>query len=74
MAPRTHNTRCRRVFLWLRTESTFRRGLFSQTSRAMKEATGTYENKLGGGFDGSLEFRHDWNNRPHSQTNQAGSP
>ena len=51
-----------------------RGGLFSQTTQALKEATGTYEYKFGEGFDGFLEFRRDWSNRPSFQTNQAGAP
>ena len=51
-----------------------RGGLFSQTTQALKEATGTYEYKFGDGFDGFLEFRRDWSNRPFFQTSQAGSP
>ena len=51
-----------------------RGGLFSQTTQALKEATGTYEYKFGEGLDGFLEFRRDWSNRPFFQTSQAGSP
>jgi hypothetical protein len=51
-----------------------RGGLFSQAAQALKEATGTYEYKFSDGFDGFLEFRHDWSNRPYFQTSQAGSP
>jgi putative OmpL-like beta-barrel porin-2 len=51
-----------------------RGGLFSQTTQALKEATSTYEYKFGEGFDGFLEFRRDWSNRPYFQTNQAGAP
>jgi putative OmpL-like beta-barrel porin-2 len=51
-----------------------RGGLFSQSTQALKEATGTYEYKFGEGFDGFLEFRRDWSNRPYFQTNQTGMP
>lgn len=51
-----------------------RGGLFSQTTQALKEATGTYEYKFGEGFDGFFEFRRDWSNRPFFQTSQPGSP
>jgi hypothetical protein len=51
-----------------------RGGLFSQTTQALKEATGTYEYKVGEGLDAFLEFRRDWSNRPYFQTNLAGVP
>jgi hypothetical protein len=51
-----------------------RGGLFSGTTQALKEATVTYEYKFGDGFDGFLEFRRDWSNRPYFQTDHIGSP
>jgi hypothetical protein len=51
-----------------------RGGLFSGTTQALKEATATYECKFGDGFDGFLEFRRDWSNRPYFQTDHPGSP
>ena len=51
-----------------------RGGLFSGTTQALKEATATYEYKFGDGFDGFLEFRRDWSNRPYFQTDHPGSP
>jgi len=51
-----------------------RGGLFSGTTQALKEATATYEYKFGDGFDGFLEFRRDWSNRPYFQTDHIGSP
>ena len=51
-----------------------RGGLFSGTTQALKESTATYEYKFGDGFDGFLEFRRDWSNRPYFQTDHPGSP
>jgi hypothetical protein len=51
-----------------------RGGLFSGTTQALKEVTATYEYKFGDGFDGFLEFRRDWSNRPYFQTDQMSSP
>ncbi|MBV9624272.1 MAG: porin, partial [Acidobacteria bacterium] len=41
-----------------------RGGLFSGTSQALKEATLTYEYKLGDGFLTRMEWRRDFSNRP----------
>jgi hypothetical protein len=51
-----------------------RGGLFSGTTQALKEATATYEYKFADGFDGFLEFRRDWSNRPYFQTDHIASP
>jgi hypothetical protein len=51
-----------------------RGGLFSGTTQALKETTGTYEYKFGDGFVGFLEFRRDWSNRSYFQTDHVGAP
>jgi len=49
-----------------------RGGLFSGTTQALKEFTGTYEYKFGEGFLTRLEFRRDWSNVPFFLTNKPG--
>jgi len=45
-----------------------RGGMFSGTTQALKETTGTYEVKISDWLDGFLEYRHDWSNRHYFQT------
>jgi hypothetical protein len=47
-----------------------RGGLFSGTTQALKEFTGTYEYKFGEGFLTRLEYRRDWSNVPFFLTNK----
>jgi Putative beta-barrel porin-2, OmpL-like. bbp2 len=49
-----------------------RGGLFSGTTQALKEFTGTYEYKFGEGFLTRLEYRRDWSNVPFFLTNKPG--
>jgi Putative beta-barrel porin-2, OmpL-like. bbp2 len=49
-----------------------RGGLFSGTTQALKEFTGTYEYKFGEGFLARGEFRRDWSNVPYFLTNKPG--
>jgi hypothetical protein len=49
-----------------------RNGLFSGTSQALKEFTGTYDYKFGEGFLARLEYRRDWSNVPFFLTNKPG--
>ncbi len=49
-----------------------RGGLFSGTTQALKEFTGTYEYKFGAGFMARVEFRRDWSNVPCFLTNKPG--
>jgi Putative beta-barrel porin-2, OmpL-like. bbp2 len=49
-----------------------RGGLFSGTTQALKEFTGTYEYKFGEGFLARAEFRRDWSNIPFFLTNKPG--
>ena len=49
-----------------------RSGLFSGTSQALKEFTGTYEYKVADGLLTRLEYRRDWSNIPFFLTNQVG--
>ncbi len=49
-----------------------RGGLFSGTTQALKEFTGTYEYKFGVGFLTRVEFRKDWSNVPFFLTNKPG--
>jgi hypothetical protein len=49
-----------------------RGGLFSGTTQALKEFTGTYEYKFGEGFLARAEFRRDWSNVPFFLTNKLG--
>jgi len=49
-----------------------RDGLFSGTSQALKEFTGTYEYKFGEGFLSRVEYRRDWSNVPFFLTNKPG--
>jgi hypothetical protein len=51
-----------------------RGGLFSGTTQALKESTGTYEYKISDWLDGFIEYRRDWSNRPYFQTGNAASP
>jgi Putative beta-barrel porin-2, OmpL-like. bbp2 len=49
-----------------------RGGLFSGTTQALKEFTGTYEFKVGEGLLSRLEYRRDWTNVPFFLTNKVG--
>jgi hypothetical protein len=49
-----------------------REGLFSGTTQALKEFTGTYECKFGEGFLARAEYRGDWSNVPFFLTNTPG--
>jgi hypothetical protein len=49
-----------------------RNGLFSGTSQALKEFTGTYEFKVADGLLTRLEYRHDWSNVPFFLTDKVG--
>jgi Putative beta-barrel porin-2, OmpL-like. bbp2 len=49
-----------------------RGGLFSGTTQALKEFTGTYEFKVGEGLLSRLEYRRDWTNVPFFLTNRPG--
>jgi outer membrane murein-binding lipoprotein Lpp len=49
-----------------------RNGLFSGTSQALKEFTGTYEYKVADGLLTRLEYRRDWSNNPFFLTNKVG--
>ena len=49
-----------------------RNGLYSGTSQALKEFTGTYDYKFGEGFLARAEFRRDWSNVPFFLTNKPG--
>jgi hypothetical protein len=51
-----------------------RGGMFSGTTQALKEATGTYQYKFSDWFDGFFEYRRDWSNRPYFQTTNTASP
>jgi hypothetical protein len=47
-------------------------GLYSGTSQALKEFTGTYEFKVTDGMLTRLEYRRDWSNVPFFLTNKVG--
>jgi hypothetical protein len=47
-------------------------GMFSGTTQALKEATGTYEYKVSDGLDTFLEYRRDFSDRPYFRTNRVG--
>jgi hypothetical protein len=49
-----------------------RGGLFSGTTQALKEVTGTYELKVSDGLLSRLEYRRDWTNVPFFLTNRVG--
>ncbi|HMF54072.1 MAG TPA: outer membrane beta-barrel protein, partial [Edaphobacter sp.] len=49
-----------------------RGGLFSGTTQALKEFTGTYEFKVADGLLTRVEYRRDWTNRPFFLTNKPG--
>nr|WP_035347916.1 outer membrane beta-barrel protein [Edaphobacter aggregans] len=49
-----------------------RDGLFSGTSQALKEFTGTYEFKVADGMLTRLEYRRDWSNVPFFLTDKVG--
>ncbi len=51
-----------------------RGGLFSGTTQALKEATGTYKYTLADGLDAFVEFRRDWSNTPFFTTHNIASP
>ncbi len=50
-----------------------RGGLFSGTTQALKEGTGTWKYGLADGLDAFLEFRHDWANTRYFRTSNANS-
>lgn len=50
-----------------------RGGLFSGTTQALKEFTGTYEFKVTDGLVSRVEYRRDWTNRPFFLTNKPGA-
>jgi hypothetical protein len=50
-----------------------REGLFSGTTQALKETTGTFEYKFGDGFIGMAEYRRDWSNRLFFPEGTAGA-
>jgi hypothetical protein len=49
-----------------------RGGLFSGTTQALKEFTGTYEYKVADGLLTRVEYRRDWTNVPFFLTNKPG--
>ncbi len=49
-----------------------RGGLFSGTTQALKEFTGTYEYRFGEGFLTRVEYRRVWSNVPFFLTNRLG--
>lgn len=49
-----------------------RGGLFSGTTQALKEATGTFEYKFGDGFIAMAEYRRDWSNQAFFPTGTEG--
>ena len=49
-----------------------RGGLYSGTTQALKEFTGTYEYKVVDGLLTRLEYRRDWSNMPFFLTNKVG--
>jgi Putative beta-barrel porin-2, OmpL-like. bbp2 len=49
-----------------------RGGLFSGTTQALKETTGTYTHHLGNGFEALLEYRRDWSNHNFFPRGTAG--
>jgi hypothetical protein len=49
-----------------------RGGLFSGTTQALKETTGTFVYKLGDGFQAMAEYRRDWSNRNFFPRGTAG--
>jgi hypothetical protein len=51
-----------------------RGGLFSNTTQALKEITGTYKYSLSGNFNAFLEYRRDWSNRPYFITSSPAAP
>ena len=51
-----------------------RGGLFSNTTQALKEITGTYRYNFGDGFEAFLEYRRDWSNRPYFITSNPALP
>jgi len=50
-----------------------RGGLFSGTTQALKETTGTFEYKFGSGFIGMVEYRRDWSNKNFFPTSTEGT-
>ncbi len=49
-----------------------RNGLYSGTTQALKEFTGTYEYRFGEGLLTRVEYRRDWSNVPFFLTNKPG--
>lgn len=50
-----------------------RGGLFSGTTQALKETTGTFTYKFGDGLIGMAEYRRDWSNQLFFPTSNAGT-
>lgn len=50
-----------------------RGGLFSGTTQALKETTGTFKYTLGNGFIGMMEYRRDWSNQLFFPRGTAGA-
>jgi hypothetical protein len=50
-----------------------RGGLFSGTTQALKEATGTFSYRFGDGFMGMAEYRRDWSNHLFFPRGDAGA-
>lgn len=49
-----------------------RGGLFSGTTQALKEATGTFTHHFGDGFEALVEYRRDWSNHDFFPRGTAG--
>jgi hypothetical protein len=49
-----------------------RGGMFSNTTQALKEVTGTYRRNIGDGLSAFLEYRRDWSNQPYFVTDTPG--
>lgn len=49
-----------------------RGGLFSGTTQALKETTGTFTHRFGDGLETLIEYRRDWNNRDFFPRGTAG--
>ena len=51
-----------------------RGGLFSGTTQALKEVTGTYKHTIADGLDAFIGFRRDWSSVPYFTTHNVGAP
>lgn len=51
-----------------------RGGMFSNSTQALKEFTGTYRRNMGDGFSAFLEYRRDWSNVPYFITDNPAAP